>query len=175
MTIPEWGGLSWNSVLGGLSDIKDLCGSKKIHYSYAYLIFFQLGQALKHPVAASAKLCRAELSKGSTKTNQVWKVRSIYCREQSFCSERLEKSFQRSQTPPRCPNDSTCTLEWANNFWSILLSSCSPKIKQHQGVGGAGDEGGSCTSLCPSKPPQFGISKRKLAHGKQEKSGSTAR
>lgn len=29
--------------------------------------------------------------------------------------------------------------------------------------------GGCCASLCPSDPPEFGISKRKLAQGKQEK------
>lgn len=35
-----------------------------------YLAFLQLGQALKHPVAASAKPCRAELPTGSSRTDQ---------------------------------------------------------------------------------------------------------
>lgn len=51
--------------------------SSSIHYSYLYLVFFQLGQTLGHPVAASAKLCRAEPSRGSSKAEPVWKVHTI--------------------------------------------------------------------------------------------------
>lgn len=62
-------------MLGGLPDIKNLCGSKGgVEKALPYIIlictFLQLGQALKHPVAASAKPCRAELPRGSSRTDQ---------------------------------------------------------------------------------------------------------